>query len=1346
MSRIKCFFSFGLLLFSIYSYGQYFKKLGMKDGLSNPSVLSIYQDTLGRMWFGTNDGVNIYDGRQIFKYKSYTITEGQIQKEKIINGSINQIVGDSRGNIYFRNNGALLRHNIRKGSFKELRLSGVGALTTIEGEMWCTIHDSLFRNDVKTDSLYFSHKLAVPPVSCLENMGDRLWIGTTKGLYVLEDNVVKCVLPEVEIFRLFASSRNELWIASRMKGLYKIGRDGVLRKEECSSTRVASEQIREIIEDDQQNIWFGTFDGLQLYNPYSDTYSVYRPDILSGSLEHQSVFSLYRDRQGTIWVGTYYGGVNYFNQTKDVFHYFPYSKLEKNSLSFPIVGQMIEDKDHDLWICTDGGGVDRMDRKSGTFTYYRASGKNSILHNNTKSIAYDEKRDQIYIGTYTGGVSRYDRKSGQFYNYLTDYERTGNGPNRIIYHVVFNNGWLYVTARNGFWRLNPETDEFQLLNNEMLFQMFEIDDRGYVWLTAYFDLYRMKIGDWAHVERIELEKITNRKARITRIMETDAGMIYVSTLGNGVFSYNYGTKKWKHQTSKQDNLLSDFCYNMAETPNNNILITSDKGMTIYSPFNHSMYSIELGLRGGISAVTDGCGIWVAADDLIYVGGVDGMISFREKDLYVESENNAEFYFSSLHLNNVKVQPGDESGVLTQTLPFTDHLELAHNQNNLVIDFSTSNYVDHERNVRFQYKLEGFDKEWISTDQMRLSYTNLTPGNYVLKVRELRNRMQGEGYKEIALAINIHRPWFTTFWAFLIYFIITAGIAYCLWRVRAGHRSLALSQAKEKDEKEKIEELNKLKLRFFTNISHEFRTPLTLIIGQIEMLLQLEKLPPAINKRLQGVYRNAMNLRLLITELLDFRKQEQGFMKLKVECMDVIPFMKEIYQSFAELAREKNITYTFDHAEEKIELWFDPIQLQKALFNLLSNAFKYTSGGGSVKMSIKRQQRTVEITVEDTGQGIPKESLSRIFERFYQVEEDSQKNILGSGIGLAFTKGIIEAHKGEIKVESVLGEGSCFKVQLLLGNGHFTSGELEHEQIIASSSGWKEVPVMEEFTSDKHIVEGEVNSGEEVEEEKEGKSRILLVEDDEDVLNMLENIFSPTYIVYKAKNGQIGFDMACQLQPDIVVSDVMMPVMSGKDMCYKIKNCLELAYIPVVLLTAQASEDYTIEGFMFGADDYITKPFNVKLLLARCSNLLKNRQMLLKRAARIEKNTLQEMGGLTVSDQKLLDATTKIIKRNFDNPDFDMNSLAAELNMGRSKMYARLKEVVGLTPNELTLKLKLEEALRMLQEEPDYNISEISYSLGFTSSRYFSRCFKAFYGVSPLNYRKEPDKGSNVGEK
>lgn len=864
----------------------------------------------------------------------------------------------------------------------------------------------------------------------------------------------------------------------------------------------------------------------------------------------------------------------------------------------------------------------------------------------------------------------------------------------------------------------------------MHFLTFLIDKKGDLWLSGYMKLYKWKAQDRETPNSKSLSIALDCQAQITKIMQASDGRIYASTLGKGIFMKEKGTEKWNKFLVRRDNLLSDFCYNIMETPDNNILVTTDKSLYIYSPFNKSVYFIGLGLKDGISAVTEGCGVWAASDDLIYIGGVDGMISFREKDLFREEDENTSLYFSNLWINNLKEQPSDGSNLLSESLPFTHILKLKYNQNNLTLLFSSSDYVGKERNVIFQYKLEGFDTDWIATDQMKLNYTNLSPGHYVLKVRMIRNHINNEGeYEEAELVIDIAQPWYLSWWAFLLYFSVIASIGYTIYNVRHNRQVLALSLEKEKNEKEKIEEVNKLKLRFFTNISHEFRTPLTLIVGQADILLQSDKLPANIRHSLQSIYRNAVNLRMLITELLDFRRQEQGYLKLKVQLVDIVPFIKGIYQSFSDLARKRKITYQMECGEAHIGLWIDPIQMQKVMYNLLSNAFKYTPDKGLVKIAIKKADNDmIEISVSDTGCGIPPEAIEKVFARFYQVENESQEYLMGSGIGLAFTKGIIDAHKGKITVESAVGEGSCFKVTLQNGNGQFSAEELSHDRIKLS-----EKPEWDGMF--EHETQEEQPESTEKEEMSQGLLPILIVDDDPDMLDMLHTVFSPYYQVNAAHNGKEAFEKAMQLHPVLIVSDVMMPGMSGKELCYKIKSSLELAYIPVVLLTAQASEDYTIEGYMFGADDYIIKPFNVKLLLTRCDNLIKTRQKLLAHAANTR---LMRPAVADTLEQRIRQKAIETIKANFTNPDFSMDDLATALNMGRTKMFSVIKETTGLTPNELTLKVRLEEALHLIQTDPNYNISEISYRVGFSSPRYFSRCFKTFYGVAPQNYRTRKD--------
>lgn len=1332
------------LLFSNQLNAQNFKHLGIKEGLSQLSVLSIYQDELGRMWFGTREGVNVYDGKHINIYKPWTIDMSRENNNLPAGNVVKTIVGNKHGDIYMDVDGALVRYDLQKEKFVLLKNSGLQTLTTEGDEVWSIVGDSLYL--CKSDSLAFQQKINIPYISCLWKSGNTLWVGTHQGLYLYENKIIKKVLPSIWIYALFKSSHGDLWIASLSQGLYRITKSGEVLSEPHfpdSGEGVISNQIRYFTEDEQENIWFGTFEGLQMYNPYNKKYSAFRKKDRIGSLTHSSVFPVYKDNQGSIWLGTYYGGVHYFNPQKDIFTYYPYDSQRDDCLNFPLIGSMVEDKDKNLWICTDGGGVNRLNRKTGEFTYFTSSQKNSILHNNIKCICYDEKRDCIYIGTYVGGFSRYDRKTGKFYNYLEDYNKTIKGPNREVLKLLVKDDWLYIIARNGFWKMDIESGEFHFICY-ISASDFIIATDGTIWFATDTGVYRMNMQPPYSPVLFKLEE-EGRKFRISKIIQGSTGTIYFSTVGNGFYSYDEKEKNLIHYTVNQSNLLSNYCYTMVETSSNNILITHERGISMFSPFNLSINSVEMGENNGITTIIDGCGAYISSDEQIFLGGVDGMISFRESDLNKKYKNNGNLYFSALQIHNTRIYPDDVTGVLKQSLPFVRDLELSASQNNIIISFSSSNYLSINSNTRYEYKLEGFDQDWAPTAYMNLHYTNIPPGKYILRLREKpvsKNNNLSDEQQEISLNIVVHNPWYNTVWAWLCYVLIVAGSVYGVWHVKMGRKMLALSLEQEKKEKVRNEELNQTKLRFFMNISHEFRTLLTLIIGQIELLMQIHKLPPSVYNRLLKIHKNAIHMRILITELLDFRKLEQGHMRLKITFGDIVAVTKEVYLSFYELAQKKNITYLFEHGNDSLNMWFDPVQMQKVLFNLISNAFKYTSDKGKIQIFISKTDKNVLIEVKDTGCGISQEVIDKIFERFYQVNDSHSGLTTGTGIGLSLAKGIVDAHKGNISVASEVGKGSTFTVSLLLGNAHFSQEEMS----TASSEMPQTIDENEKFSSvERDEIPSEVMEETEANdtgEETREKPTILIVEDNLQLIEMLEDIFSPIYNVYKAFNGAEGFDMTRQIQPDIVLSDVMMPVMSGKEMCHKIKSNFEVSHIPVVLLTAQTTVEYMIDSYMFGVDDYITKPFNVKLLISRCNNLVNSRRALLERFKNMEKIMAKSVDGLNASDQKLIDEANAVIRKNFDNFDFDLNLLASELNMGRSKMFSRIKEITGITPNEYVLNMKLKEAGRLLKEVSEYNVAEVAYTLGFSSPRYFSKCFKSFYGVTPQAFRKSQGENSS----
>ena len=676
--------------------------------------------------------------------------------------------------------------------------------------------------------------------------------------------------------------------------------------------------------------------------------------------------------------------------------------------------------------------------------------------------------------------------------------------------------------------------------------------------------------------------------------------------------------------------------------------------------------------------------------------------------------------------NEEICLNDQSGILTDILAKTSDIYLSYKQNNITVEFASFNY-NNDRNRLFEYRLEGFDKAWTQTTGTTITYTNLPPGEYILRARPLAGKENLD--EEVHLNIHVSAPFYATVWAYFFYLLCLLGVMIAFIRFKTRQAALKSSLEFERKEKERIEELNQVKLRFFTNISHEFRTPLTLILGQIEVLMQMD-LGTTIYNRILRIYKNAWHMRNLISELLDFRKQEQGYLKLKVEEQNLVTFTRQIYMCFYEYAQKKEITYRFDNVEETISVWFDSKQLQKVIFNLLSNAFKYTPNKGSIRVEVRMLASQAIVSVCDTGVGIPEEHISKIFERFYQTDNSSSFT-LGTGIGLALAKGIMNMHHGKIDVESTVGKGTKFTLSLPLGNRHFSDEEMatveSRESVIISEA----VPMLP-FEQIMDVEEEKTKVQENIKEED--KPIILLVDDNEELLSMLEDLFLPIYKVYIAHDGREGLEMARQIQPDLIISDVMMPEMSGKELCYKIKTNVELSHISVILLTAQTSVEYVVEGLMFGADDYVTKPFNVKVLIARCNNLIKNKKRLIAHYAgkTITESPVTE--AINERDKELLAKCVNIIKENFENPAFDVTALASELCVGRSKLYMQFKQMTGLTPNEFILKIKLDEAMSLLKNHPELNISEISIRLGFSSPRYFSKSFKAFFGVAPQTVR------------
>lgn len=1337
-----------LLGFCSGIYPIYFKHIGMQEGLSQLSVMAIYQDNLGRMWFGTEEGINIYDGVQTKVYKP---SEFHRQNTNPIGNQTHFIAGDKDGNVFFDSDNSLIRYDIRTQKFSCLRKSNVYAVASIKGTIWVGIADSVFTWNPDKNEFDFVTKLESrnQHATCFqEDSGGRHWIGTTDGLFRMNDNKsLTCMIMGEDIYGLYEDSKYNLWISIRMNGMYKRDVHGNFtryRYDPSHPNNISSNQVRDFVEDDFGNIWFGTFTGLNKYNPISNRFEVYARNPLPGSMTHSSVFPVYKDRQGTIWLGTYYGGVNYFNPETDIFTVYAANNTRNDCLDYPFVGKMVEDKDNNIWICTEGGGLNFFDRKTKKFTYFMADeNRNSIAHNNLKAIAYSPERNKLYIGTHTGGLSIYDIKNKRFKNpYFEDPSYAVIAGDRINQMRIYKDE-LICTGPKGIFKMNLETEKASPLFKSGKYYgntCFLIDSKGYMWL-AYGKGVR-KINLENEEDQVQFRSGENGLGTfpISQIIEDKEGRIFLGTRGSGLFRYDEKNRQFIGYTTENSFIASNYCYELTLSTLDQLVITGDKGITFFDPDQNLFKVVELGTALPLSGINIGCGILVCKNGEIFVGGSNGMATFFEQQLF-NSTKDYQLYFSDLFINNEQVSPGDPDKVLTAALPFTRKIELAYNQNNLIFTFTSNNYVNTLKKASYEYMLEGFDKKWIPSKDNNIFYTNLNPGKYTLIVREIQYDPNLEQPRTIKMDIHIHSPWYASGLAYFIYLVLILSILYSIYRFKKSQYMLQTSLEMERKEKEAIEELNQAKLQFFSNISHEFRTPLTLIISQIELLLQSSSLSPSIYNKLLKVYKNTYHMRNLISELLDFRKLEQGHMKLKVYEQDIVSFLKEIYLSFYEYASGHSITYNFTAPEGRVLCSFDPKQMQKVFYNLLSNAFKYTKPNATIEMILENKENEVIIKVIDNGIGISKDDIDKIFDRFYQAE-NGISNITktpSTGIGLSLTKNIIELHHGTIQVESTPGYGSIFIVRLLKGCTHFTEEELARDQQEKQTESL--IPDTVAFTD--HMEEfSDAEQREVLIEGDDSPRTILLVEDNEELLQILGSLFSPIYRVLLARNGKEGLEKAREERPDIIVSDVMMPEMSGTEMCLKIKNDFDVCHIPVVLLTALTSAEQNIEGLQRGADDYINKPFNAKVLLARCNNLVRNRIILQKKFSQQKDFDAQSLASNPI-DQKFLDTVNSIIEKNLDNIDFDMNMMARELGLSRSSLYAKFKALTGMTPNDFVLSCKLKRAATMLTAQPDLQIADISDRLGFGSPRYFTRCFKAQFEITPAEYRKRAEKKTSA---
>ena len=1320
-----------------------FSYISINEGLSQSTVFSIDQDKRGNMWFATYDGVNKYDGY------AFTVYQHNEDDPNSIANDISRIVKtDSQGRVWIGTRDGLSRYDEEKDIFqnffyekngKHLQVNGIEEISpeqllisTPEGLIMFDIKESKFIDDS------FSTAMHKTIASTLYRHDDQIYIGTsTDGLYTysITQKTFEKVIPILgtkQIQAILQQSPTRIWVATEGAGLFLINPKTKEIKNYLHSPSnpksISSNYIRSLAMDSQNRLWIGTFNDLNIYHEGTDSFASYSSNpVENGSLSQRSVRSIFMDSQGGMWLGTYFGGLNYYHPIRNRFkniRNIPY----KNSLSDNVVSCIVEDKDKNLWIGTNDGGLNLYNPITQRFTSYTLQEDESargIGSNNIKAVYVDEKKSLVYIGTHAGGLSILHRNSGQVENFN---QRNSQLVNENVYAILPDGeGNLWLGTLSALVRFNPEQQSFTTIEKEkdgtpvvskQITTLFR-DSHKRLWIGGEEGLSVFK-QEGLDIQKASILPVSNVTKLFTNcIYEASNGVIWVGTR-EGFYCFNEKDKQIKRYNTT-NGLPNNVVYGILEDSFGRLWLSTNRGISCFNPETEKFrnFTESDGLQSNQFNTASYCRTSVGQ---MYFGGINGITTFRP-ELLLDNPYTPPVVITKLQLFNKVVRPDDETGILTKNISETKSITLKSWQTAFSIEFVVSNYISGQHNT-FAYKLEGYDKEWYYlTDSRTVSYSNLPQGTYQFLVKAANSDGKWNPIPT-ALEIIVLPIWYKTWWALLIFFATFAGFITFVFRFFWMRKSMEAQLEIERRDKEHQEEINQMKMRFFINISHELRTPLTLILTPLQEIIN--KISDRWTRnQLEYIQRNANRLLHLVNKWRAPRRAELGVFELKAKKGNAHQLIQDNFLFYDKLARHKKITYTLHSELEDKEVLFDANYLELIVNNLLSNAFKYTESGQSITVTLKEENGWLLLQVSDTGIGIPINKQGKIFERFYQIESEH----VGSGIGLSLVQRLIELHHGRIELDSEENKGSTFSVYLPQDLSVYKPSELasnneqnEEEQVYSTNS------------KAMYFIDTEKVENESVESGDKKRGTILIVEDNNEIRRYLNNGLADLFNTLEAGNGEEALEKLKDNEVDVIVTDVMMPVMDGIKLCKNVKQNIRTCHIPVIILSAKTDIKDQMEGLQMGADDYIPKPFSLAILTTKIQNMMRTRRRMLDKYAKSlevepEKITFNAM------DEALLKRAMAIVEKNMDNIEFSTDEFAREMNMSRSNLHLKLKAITGESTIDFIRKIRFNEAAKLLKDGR-YTVAEVSTMVGFNTPSYFATSFKKYFGCLPTEYIKK----------
>jgi signal transduction histidine kinase/ligand-binding sensor domain-containing protein/DNA-binding response OmpR family regulator len=1333
--------------------------------LSNSDVRCFHKDSKGYMWFGTADGLIRYDGVNAYRY-----THNPDDKTTIAHSTINIIeeskdkklwIGTAQGLcIYDRDLDNFINVDSIQGNRNYLNNRYI---TDIEfdakGQLWIGTHEGGINiyNPIKREFSYIidpAQEGILPSANFISKVvfiDDVIWCAT-KGELLLYDANTRKRLPlnsleyysDKQISDIVVDKVGNIWIAASSGQITQVTpRNGYYTYREILSGEEfggSSSRVLTISFDHKGNLLVG---GENTGFNYVDVRARKVNKLVAEKgnakrLPTNSLQSIYVDNLGMIWIGTLDNGVFLLDVTQKNFETRE-EGITQSSLKDIEARSFTEDAQGNIWIAYYGIGVGKIDSKTHALNSVPEINK-KLLNKNVSSIICN-RQGELWVGTLGKGIYRINSATQQVVNYSIHSDGFGNDQvfclyedrNGTLWAGTWGSGLFYFDTKKQKFISATEYDQPNHIPNTAYVSVMTEDSDGIFWVGTLYGLYELKRkGEHSFFYSLHVPNNTTgsiRGALIQAIREDKDKNLWVATGDNGLnLKYKDSSKFILHRTDR--GLIGNTIRSLLTDRQGNIWMGGNMGLSKLEVATNTVinYAVEDGLKSNNFYTNASL---MSSSGKFFFGSNNGFDSFFPDSIHTNS-GKPTIYLSDLKINNQSVRPGKKDSPLSKHISLTSDIELPYDQRSFMIDFVALDY-NHSSQYTYSYKLQGFDTEWNCLGANHsATYTNIDAGDYVFLVKAA-NREGVWSESPLRLNITIREVFWKTWWAVCIYIAMLGLAIYAFMKFRIERVKIKNQLTFEKLAREQEHELSELKTQFFTNVSHEFRTPLSLVLMPLQSLMDTNEAPAQLRERIFTAYKNANRMMRLVNELADFTKLEGGNLKLNVQHGDLLQFIIETSSAFNEMAVKRKISFSVSSSVQSLTGWFDNDKLERILFNVLSNAFKFTADGGKIALQINTTHsiiadgtlcRYVELVVVDNGIGISADEIPRIFDKFYQAKSSSKIASQGTGIGLSLTKSLVELHNGKITAESIRDHSTIFTISLPIDGVAFQVEEnilAPNEMVYEKTDGYSGILDLQ-YSNDE---DQQIDSG---------KVEILVAEDNDELREYLVTELRKEFSILEAKDGKEGLAIALEKNPYLIISDIMMPNMDGIEFCNAIKSDINTSHIPFILLTAKSTIEDQISGIKTGADVYLTKPFNIRYLMAHLHQIIDSRQKLYSRFSQ-DVYLMPSMIASNALDEAFLQKAIDYIIKNLQDTQLGVDSVAGLFNLSRMQVYRKIKGLTGKSVVEFIRMVRMKQAIKLMDTHK-FTLSEIAFEVGFNSSSYFTRCFKEEYNKTPSEYLQE----------